>query len=102
MLEANIKSARLDGLFDDVISSDEIQTYKPDARAYRLGLNTMKVQRQEALFVAFAGWEAAGAKSFGYRTFWANRLKTPTERLGVEPDFIGNDLTGLAHYATSL
>jgi 2-haloacid dehalogenase len=28
----------------------------------------------------------AGAKAFGYRTCWCNRLAAPMERLGVSPD----------------
>lgn len=37
-------------------------------------------------------WDAAGAKSFGYPTFWVNRLNQPTEELGVVPDAIGPNL----------
>jgi 2-haloacid dehalogenase len=45
--------------------------------------------------VAFAGWDAVGAKSFGYPTFWVNRLGLPPEELGVQPDAIGANLTDL-------
>jgi 2-haloacid dehalogenase len=37
----------------------------------------------------------AGAKWFGYRTYWANRLGSPPEELGVKPDAEGRDLSGL-------
>jgi 2-haloacid dehalogenase len=47
------------------------------------------------LFVAFAGWDAAGARSFGYPTFWVNRLGFPPEQLGVLPDATGPDLNAL-------
>ena len=36
-------------------------------RAERMGL-----RRDEIAFAAFGGWDAAGAKSFGYPTFWGN------------------------------
>ena len=32
------------------------------------------------------GWDVAGAKAFGYRVCWCNRLGAPTENLGVTPD----------------
>jgi len=44
------------------------------------------------------GWDAAGAKSFGYTTFWVNRLKLPAERLGVVPDAAGQDLSDLVAF----
>ena len=40
----------------------------------------------EILFVSSNGWDVAGAKAFGYRTCWCNRLGAPVENLGVTPD----------------
>ena len=51
--------------------------------------------KQEILFVAFAGWDAAGARWFGYPTFWNNRLSSVAEELGVRPDFEGASLDAL-------
>jgi 2-haloacid dehalogenase len=99
MLRANIKSAGLDGMFDQVLSSDEIRSFKPDPRVYQLGLDALKLRREEILFAAFAGWDAAGAKSFGYPTLWVNRLQAPPEMLGEAPDFVTKDLNGLANLA---
>jgi 2-haloacid dehalogenase len=95
MLSNCIKVAGLDGVFDQVLSTDLARTYKPDARAYRLGIETLKLPREEILFVAFAGWDAAGAKLFGYPTFWVNRLGLPPEELDVLPDATGSNLTDL-------
>jgi len=99
MLEANIDSAGLQNLFDDLLSTDALQTYKPDPRAYQMGMDRFKLRdKREAVFVAFGGWDAAGAKSFGYPTFWNNRLKLPVEELGVRPDAIGDDLLALVKF----
>jgi 2-haloacid dehalogenase len=98
MLEANIASAGLEGLFDRVLSTDRVKTYKPDPRAYLLGTKSLKLRPEEILFVAFAGWDAAGAKLFGYPVFWVNRQKLPTERLGATPDCTGNSLAQLVRY----
>jgi 2-haloacid dehalogenase len=98
MLVSCIRKARLDGYFDAVLSTHEAQTYKPDPRAYQLGLDRLGVAREEAVFVAFAGWDAYGAKLFGYKTFWTNRLKLSTERLDVTPDGEGSDLAALVTF----
>jgi 2-haloacid dehalogenase len=92
MLEANVQSAGLSGFFEQVLSTDRAKSYKPDPRAYQLGTEALKLERQEILFVAFAGWDAAGAKSFGYPTYWLNRQKLPVERLDAAPDGVGESL----------
>jgi 2-haloacid dehalogenase len=50
------------------------------------------------LFVAFAGWDAAGAKLFGYPTYWLNRQNSPAEELGVSPDGSGDTLMDLMKF----
>lgn len=85
ILTAGIENAGLEHFFERVLSTDKIKTYKPDPRAYQMAIDAFDLKKAEILFVAFAGWDAAGAKSFGYRTFWVNRMGLPPERLGVVP-----------------
>lgn len=98
MLESNIQNAGLAGMFEQVLSTDQVKTYKPTPRAYQLGMDSLKLRREEILFVAFAGWDAAGAKLFGYPTFWLNRQKLPMEKLDGTPDGGGESLTQLVQY----
>jgi 2-haloacid dehalogenase len=101
MLEAGITHAGLEGVFAHVLSTDQIRTYKPDPRAYQMAIDALQLQREDILFVAFAGWDAAGAKWFGYPTFWVNRLNVPGEELGVTPDAMGRDLTDVVRFVTT-
>ena len=98
ILNAGINNSKLEGIFDYVLSTDRIKSYKPDQRAYRMAVDAFGLTRQEILFVAFAGWDVAGAKWFGYPTFWVNRLKSPGEELGVAADAIGSDLNDLVSF----
>jgi hypothetical protein len=41
---------------------------KLDPRAYQMRIDAFRLPKQEILFAAFGGWDAAGAKSFGYET----------------------------------
>lgn len=97
MLDANLKSAGLDGFFEQVLSTDKVRTYKPDPIAYEMAIDAFGLQRKDILFAAFAGWDAAGAKSFGYTTFWVNRAKQPAEELDT-PDAEGEGLNDLLNY----
>ena len=75
ILQAGIKSSGLTGIFHHVISTDRIRSYKPDPRAYQLGVDVLGVRKEAILFVAFAGWDVAGSMWFGYPTYWNNRQK---------------------------
>lgn len=98
MLSAGLEKADLTGDFEAVFSTDQVRSYKPDPKAYGIAAEKLKLSREEILFVAFAGWDAAGAKWFGYPTFWVNRLGGPMEELGVTPDAAGEDLQALVEY----
>ena len=98
ILHAGIKNAKLEGIFDHVLSTDQIKTYKPDPRAYQMAIDAFGLRREDIAFVAFAGWDVAGAKWFGYTTFWVNRLNLPGEELGVAPDAMGGNLNDLVSF----
>jgi 2-haloacid dehalogenase len=98
ILHAGIKNSELEEVFDQVLSTDQLHTYKPDPRAYQMAIDALQLQREDILFVAFAGWDVAGAKWFGYPTFWVNRLQLPGEALGVAPDAMGRDLTEVVRF----
>jgi 2-haloacid dehalogenase len=95
ILHSSLTSSGLQRSFDYVLSTDRIATYKPDPRAYQMAIDRTGYGKQEILFVAFAGWDAAGARWFGYPTFWNNRLSSVAEELGVRPDFEGASLDAL-------
>ena len=95
MLEANIAHAGLAGFFDPVLSTDRAQAFKPSPAAYQLGVDALGLSREEIAFTAFAGWDAAGAKWFGYPTYWANRLQQPLEQIAMPPDTSSDGLAGL-------
>jgi 2-haloacid dehalogenase len=96
ILHSSLTSSGLHISFDHVLSTDKIATYKPDPRAYRMAIDRTGYSKQEILYVAFAGWDAAGARWFGYPTFWNNRLSSAAEELGSRPDFEGESLEDLA------
>jgi 2-haloacid dehalogenase len=85
----------LTGIFHHAISTDRIRSFKPDPRAYQLGADTLGLHKKAIMFVAYAGWDVAGSKWFGYPTFWNNRQNAPGEGLGVTPDGTGESLNEL-------
>jgi 2-haloacid dehalogenase len=98
MLRSNATNAAIANLFDRLVSTDMNHTFKPDPRAYQLGPNVLHLPAEDIVFAAFGGWDAAGAKAFGYPTVWVNRFNQPIEELGVRPDRIATDLDGLLRF----
>jgi 2-haloacid dehalogenase len=98
MLDAAVKNSGLEGFFESHLSTDKVRAFKPDPRAYQMGLDAFKIGKQEIAFAAFAGWDASGAKWFGYPTFWVNRLNAPIEELGATPDGMGSSLGDLVRF----
>jgi 2-haloacid dehalogenase len=95
MLRANADGAGITSYFDELLSTEVIGTYKPEPVAYELGMKRLNLKKEEIIFAAFGGWDAYGAKSFGYTTYWVNRLNLPPEELGIQADQSSNTMEGL-------
>ena len=93
MIEPLVRGSGL--RFDAVLSVDEVGVYKPDPRVYQLAVDRLRLPKEAIAFVSSNGWDALGAKSFGFRVFWINRLKAPVDALGFEPDAMLESLGGL-------
>jgi 2-haloacid dehalogenase len=95
MLAAAIASSGLTGFFEHVLSVDAAKIFKPSPRAYALGPAALGIPAGELLFVSSNGWDVAGAKAYGYRVAWCNRIGAPDEELGVRADFVITSLDEL-------
>ena len=98
MLDAAVRNAGLQGFFEEHLSTDRVRAFKPDRRAYQMGVQAFGAPRAQIVFCAAAGWDVAGAKWFGYRTFWLNRASQPREELGPRADAEGTGMADLVKF----
>ncbi len=97
MLDAVVDHNELRVFFGErVLSVHEAGAYKPDPRVYAIATTALELPAEALGFVSSNGWDAAGAKSFGYQAWWVNRGRAPVERLGSPPDGVVADLAELA------
>jgi len=97
MLEAVVDHNRLRDKFrGGILSVHPAGIFKPHPSVYQLAEEALGVPRALMGFVSSNGWDAAGAKAFGFRTYWVNRANAPVDRLGYPPDAIIKDLSELA------
>jgi 2-haloacid dehalogenase len=96
MLAAGVKSAGIEGLWDAILSAEEIGVYKPHPKVYRLALDRLGVRADEVAFMSSNAWDVHGAACFGLRPVWINRMRAPRERLPEGPEHELQDLSGLS------
>ena len=93
MIEVSVRSAGMTGIFDHVLSSESVKTFKTTDAIYALGPKAFGCKAREILFVSSNCWDAIASHWYGYPSFWINRAGAPLEQLDTEPDYIGNLLT---------
>jgi 2-haloacid dehalogenase len=96
MLESAIKAAGLDGLFDTVLSVDQIRCYKTDERVYEMLTTEFRVYPEAVSYQSSNRWDIAGATAFGFRAVWINRTGAPDEYGDLAPAAVLPSLEGLA------
>jgi 2-haloacid dehalogenase len=101
-LEDALHGAGLDDYFDVLLSADQARAYKTAPAVYELGPLTLGHPAAELLLISSNGWDAIGAKWYGYRSYWVNRAGAPIDRLGGHPDGIGRPLGDAVDFALQL
>lgn len=96
MLGAVVEHAGLTGVFEQVISVNELRVYKPSPKVYRLACRKLGLRAGDIGFVSSNSFDVVGAKRFGFQVFWANRTGAPLDELDATPDAVLNSLADLA------
>jgi 2-haloacid dehalogenase len=86
MLDAAVKSSKLDELLDAVLSVNELGIFKPHPSVYQLAVDRLEVEPRQVSFQSSNAWDAAAAATFGFRVAWVNRFGQSEERLPDQPD----------------
>jgi 2-haloacid dehalogenase len=93
MIEVSVRSSGMTGLFDHLLSSESVQTFKTTDPIYALAPAAFGCTAREILFVSSNCWDAIGARWYGYTSFWINRTGVPLDQLDTEPHHVGSLLT---------
>lgn len=86
MLDAAVRGAGLQDLFDAVLSADAVQVFKTHPRVYDYALQQLGVRAEQVSFQSSNAWDAFGASAYGMRVVWCNRYGQKYERLPGAPD----------------
>ncbi|WP_226037317.1 haloacid dehalogenase type II [Aquibacillus saliphilus] len=98
MLNPVVKNAGLSGIFNHIISVDDIEQFKPAPASYNYATKVLNTKAKNVLFVSANGWDISGAENYGFHTAWINRKGLPTEELELVPDTTYPDLRGILEW----
>lgn len=82
MLNALVRNTGLDRVLDATISIDSKRMFKPHPNSYSLIEERLGVAPADVLFISSNPWDACGAKAFGLKVAWIERV-TP-EAMALE------------------
>ena len=86
---------KLNNLFDDLFSIEEVKVYKPHSRVYEIPLKKYNVQANEITFLSANTWDVSGGGNYGYNSIWVNRNKSEFGVLDYQPKNEISNLTQL-------
>ena len=95
LLDQLTKKAKVEKLFDSLISIEKIKIYKPDPRVYKLVTNKYSCKPSEVCFLSSNSWDVVGSKSFGFQSIWVNRVNKNFDVLDFKPKRTISDLAQL-------
>jgi 2-haloacid dehalogenase len=85
LLNELVDSNKLDSIFDDIFSIEEVGIYKPDSKVYDLPINKYKIKPNEIIFLSANTWDVSGGGNYGYNSVWVNRNNTVFDNLDYKP-----------------
>ena len=95
LLNELVESNKLDNLFDDLFSIEEVKIYKPDPRVYEIPIKKYKIKSDKITFLSANTWDVSGGGNFGYNSIWVNRHNSVFDILDFQPKNEISNLTQL-------
>lgn len=97
MLSAAVHSAGISGMFQDLISVDEVRTYKPSPRVYHHLASRLNRPVDQVRLISSNPFDVIGAEAVGMPVAWVNRCRGLFDSLGKRPPLVVETLLELAN-----
>ena len=86
LLNELVESNRLNNLFDDLFSIEEVGIYKPDSKVYDMPIKKYQIQKDEVAFLSANTWDVSGGGNYGFNSIWVNRNNNIFDNLDYKPN----------------
>ncbi|HKO16652.1 MAG TPA: haloacid dehalogenase type II [Gemmatimonadaceae bacterium] len=92
----HLEHAGLRELFDEILSVEAVERYKPAREAYEYAAKALKVDVGDIILVAAHDWDIAGALAAGCKAAFVRRPEKVLSPGADEPQFDGRDVRELS------
>ena len=95
LLKELVSSNNLENMFDDVLSVEEVKTYKPHPNVYSIPIKKYQIEKNQFAYLSANTWDVSAAGNFGFNAVWVNRNKNIFDNLDYKPITEINNLSDL-------
>jgi 2-haloacid dehalogenase len=95
LLNELVKSNKLDNIFDDLFSIEQVGIYKPDSKVYDMPIQKYRIKKNEVAFLSANTWDVSGGGNYGFNSIWVNRNNNIFDNLDYKPKNEIKDLSEL-------
>ena len=95
LLEDLVKNSKLENIFDNLFSVEDVKTFKPAFKVYDIPVEYYQINKSEIIFLSANTWDVSGAGNYGFNSIWVNRDNNVFDNLDFKPKFEINNLTDL-------
>ena len=85
LLNGLVRSNKLENLFDDLFSIEEVRLYKPDTKVYEIPVVKYNISKSEITFLSANTWDVSAGGNYGYNAIWVNRNNNTFDNLDFIP-----------------
>ena len=87
LLNELVKTNKLNNIFDDIFSIEEVGIYKPDSKVYDMPIKKYSINKNEVAFLSANTWDISGGGNYGYNCIWVNRNNNVFDNLDYIPKY---------------
>ena len=85
LLNQLVNSNKMDNVFDNIFSIEEVGVYKPDSKVYDIPIKKYQIQKNEVAFLSANTWDVSGGGNYGFNSVWVNRNNNIFDNLDYQP-----------------
>ena len=85
LLNELVSSNNLENIFDDVLSIEEVKTYKPHPNVYNIPIKRYQINKNNVAYLSANTWDVSAAGNYGFNAVWVNRNNSVFDNLDYIP-----------------
>lgn len=96
-VEQVLGNAAVRNYFSDIVSVEDVKSFKPDPAVYQHLMNRTKTEAEQCWLISSNAFDVIGALNIGMRSAWVKRSDDAVfDPWGIEPTLVVNDIAELA------